>query len=346
MDTSHLEPGARVDGFLILDTLGHGGMSDVYRAHDEANAREVTLKFPHDEIMGDPATYERFSREIKIGQLLEHPNIQRLYSVGKQGRLPYLVLEFVPGASLRSALKDKDEQGGSLEEALSLGIQIGQALAYAHEKGVFHRDMKPENVIVTPDGGAKVMDFGIAFVQGARRVTWGSLSGQIGTPDYMAPEQIKGQRGDARTDIYALGTMIYEMIAGRLPYEGDNALSIMSQHVTSPAPLLSTSCSASPELEEIVLKALRRDAGKRWNTMAEFVAALEAPGSVDARHLREEREHDEGSEASPKSGDKKENGEGFLGLGISAVQLALLFLGVFVSLLLIGVLAQLAHGGR
>ena len=346
MDTSHLEPGARVDGFLILDTLGHGGMSDVYRAHDEANAREVTLKFPHDEIMGDPATYERFSREIKIGQLLEHPNIQRLYSVGKQGRLPYLVLEFVPGASLRSALKDKDERFNSLDEALSLGIQIGRALAYAHEKGVFHRDMKPENVIVTPDGVAKVMDFGIAFVQGARRVTWGSLSGQIGTPDYMAPEQIKGQRGDARTDVYALGTMIYEMIAGRLPYEGDNALAIMSQHVTAPAPLLSTSCSLPPETEETILKALRRDASKRWNTMAEFVSALEAPQSVDAQRLREEREREEGSVSAPKSGGKKQDGEGFLGLGISAVQLALVVIGVLVVFLLIGILAQLAHSGR
>jgi len=346
MDTSHLEHGARVDGFLILDTLGHGGMSDVYRAHDEANAREVTLKFPHDEIMGDPATYERFSREIKIGQLLEHPNIQRLYSVGKQGRLPYLVLEFVPGASLRSALKDKDERFGSLDEALSLGIQIGRALAYAHEKGVFHRDMKPENVIVTPDGIAKVMDFGIAFVQGARRVTWGSLSGQVGTPDYMAPEQIKGQRGDARTDVYALGTMIYEMIAGRLPYEGDNALAVMSQHVSAPAPLLSTFCSVPPEIDEIVLKSLRRDASKRWNTMAEFVSALEAPQSVDAQRLREEREREEGSVSAPKSGDKKEGGEGFLGLGISAVQLALVVIGVLVVFLLIGIFAQLAHSGR
>ncbi len=339
MDTSHIQDGARVDGYTILGTLGHGGMSDVYHAHDEAEQREVTLKFPHDEIMGDPATYERFSREIKIGQLLDHPNIQKLYAVAQQNRVPYLVLEYVPGQTLRHVLGEKNEAGNAVEWAVSFGVQIGRALAYAHEKGVFHRDMKPENVIVTPDGTAKVMDFGIAFVEGARRITWGSLSNQIGTPDYMAPEQIKGQRGDARTDVYALGMMIYEMAAGRLPYEGDNSLSIMSQHVTVSAPPLSKFCTISSALEETIMKALRRDSARRWPTMAAFVAALEHPDTVDANALRQERDRDE-SENSPR-----QKGEGFEGTGMQWWQVLLIILAAIVLVALVGVVAQLAHGG-
>lgn len=338
MDTSHLQDGERVDGYTILSLLGHGGMSDVYHARDDAHEREVTLKFPHDEIMGDPATYERFSREIKIGQLLDHPNIQKLYHVAQQGRVPYLVLEYVPGRTLRGLLRDCEEAPCSVERAVTLGLQIGRALAYAHGKGVFHRDMKPENVIVTPDGSAKIMDFGIAFIEGARRITWGAMSNQIGTPDYMAPEQIKGQRGDARTDVYALGLMIYEMAAGRLPYDGDNSLAIMSQHVTTPPPPLSTFRAVAPALEETVMKAIRRDPAKRWPSMEAFVAALESPATADVKSLREERARDE-REAGTGASQTVE------GTGMRPWQLVLLIVAVLVAFLLLGVIAQLAHHG-
>ena len=339
MDTSHINDGEIVDGYTVLKTLGHGGMSDVYLARDDGHAREVTLKFPHEDMMGDVASYERFMREVKIGELLDHPNIQKLYQVAHFQRVPYLVLEYVPGQSLRHVLRE-EFGGNAVERAVSLGLQIGRALAYAHEKGVFHRDMKPENVIVTPDGVAKVMDFGIAFVEGAKRITWGSMSAQVGTPDYMAPEQIKGQRGDARTDVYALGMMIFEMAAGRMPYEGDNSLAVMSQHVTIPAPLLSTFCPVPPALEEAVMKAIRRDAAHRWPTMQAFVEALEAPDTVDAAALKAAREREEGeAKASVKPT------AGFEGTGIVWWQVVLIVLGALVALLSIGVLAQLAHHG-
>ena len=176
-----------------------------------------------------------------------------------------------------------------------MGIQIARALAYTHEHHVAHRDLKPENIIVTPDGQAKVMDFGIAFLKGARRVTWGRLSSQVGTPDYMAPEQIQGGRGDARTDIYALGMILYELLAGRLPYSGDNALAVMNQHVTAkPPPLHQFRKDVPPALEETIMKAIRRKPEDRWPTMEAFIAALEHPEGVDVDGLRREREEEPG----------------------------------------------------
>src|SRR5262249_21033291 len=175
-----LQPGDRIDHYTIVQKLGHGGMSEVYLANDAARQRQVVLKFPHEDMAGDPATYERFRREIQIGELLTHPNIQKLYDLAGDHLDPYLVLEYVDGVTLREILRK--ERRLPVERAIGLGVQIAQALAYAHRYHVFHRDLKPENIIVARAGCAKVMDFGIAFVGGARRVTWGQMSRQIGTP--------------------------------------------------------------------------------------------------------------------------------------------------------------------
>lgn len=332
-----LQPGQSIDHFTILETLGHGGMSNVYLAHDNANDREVTLKFPHQEMMGDVSSYERFRREVKIGKLLEHPNIQKFYELGGDHFAPFMVLEYVPGCPLREYL---DQQRGTnksfdpVPAAQWLGGQIGRALVYAHSKDVFHRDLKPENVIVTPEGQAKVMDFGIAFIKGARRITWGPLSSQVGTPDYMAPEQIKGIRGDARTDIYALGMMLYECVAGRLPYEGDNAMAIMNQHVTVPAPALHRFYSkVPPALEEVIMKAIRREPNARWASMQEFIDALENPAAVDLTELRPEREADEKSARGTSMAQNE--------LGLPAWQVALILIAIFLLMAVLTMLAQL-----
>lgn len=261
-----LQEGSTIGHYTVIREIGHGGMSQVYHAHDDQNSREVVLKFPNEDLMGDPASYERFRREVQIGNILDHPNIQKLYELAETDEVTYLVLEYVPGSTLRDDLqrvwRQKQEPQKAEEMAISLGRQIGNALAYTHAHGVFHRDLKPENIIITPDGTAKVMDFGIAFMEGARRITWGALSSQAGTPDYMAPEQIRGQRGDDRTDIYALGMILYECVAGRLPYEGDNALAVMNQHVTvSPPPLHCFQEQVSPALEEVILKAISTQTG-------------------------------------------------------------------------------------
>lgn len=334
----NLQTGERIGNYTLLNRLGHGGMSDVFRARDEQNQRDVVLKFPHDDMMGDPATYERFRREVKIGTMLHHDNIQKLYEMAGEKLSPFLVLEYVDGCTLREYL-DKHHKDLTDEQAVSFGAQIANALAYAHSQHVVHRDMKPENVIITPQGQAKVMDFGIAFVEGARRVTWGRLSSQVGTPDYMAPEQIKGNRGDERTDIYALGIMVYEMLAGRPPYQGDNALSIMNQHVTAnPPPLHRFNKHVSPALEEVVMKAIRRDTAQRWPSMEAFSEALRHPETVDVEALRTEREANEARPTRPIVEANTANP-----LGLPAWQVALIIILIFAAIIAFGVVAQLLH---
>jgi len=330
-----LQSGERIDQYTIVQKLGHGGMSEVYRARDGELEREVVLKFPHEDMAGDPATYERFRREIQIGQLLTHPHIQKLYHLAGGKAEPYLVLEYVDGGTLRELLKR--EHRLPADQAVALVLQIAQALGYAHAHHIFHRDLKPENIIVTRSGCAKVMDFGIAFVEGARRITWGRLSSQVGTPDYMAPEQIKGNRGDHRTDIYALGMILYECLAGRLPYRGDNALSVMNQHVTmSPPPLSNFAHHIPSALEEVVMKAIRRNLDARWPSMEAFAEALEHLDAVDAAALRAEREREETSTAMAGASSSQ--------FGIPLWQVALIVVAVVVGLITFGVLVQLLHG--
>jgi serine/threonine-protein kinase len=334
-----IESGKQVDKYLVQQELGHGGMSDVFLARDEAAGRDVVLKFPHDDIMGDPKTYEHFTREVKIGQMLDHPNIQKLYALAGETHSPFLVLEYVPGRTLRDILNDTEKHPRGekdIEFALSIGRQMTRALSYAHSHHVAHRDLKPENIIVSPDGTAKVMDFGIAFVEGSRRVTWGPLSSQVGTPDYMAPEQIKGVRGDHRTDIYALGMILYEVIGGRLPYEGDNALAVMNQHVNVKPPSLHTfSKSVPPPLEEAIMKAIRRNANNRWQTMDEFREALERPESVDTEALRAERD--------AEAGENPLLPGTFGELGMPLWQIVVIVVVLFAALALIGIIAHALH---
>ncbi|MDR3709737.1 MAG: serine/threonine-protein kinase [Capsulimonadaceae bacterium] len=287
-----LEPGTQVGHYSVVRRLGQGGMSNVYMARDSENDRDVVLKFPHQDLMGDISSHERFRREVKIGQLLKHPNIQELHELSYAGNNEFIVLEYVAGEPLRYVLRERQQRTPEdFDFAVKLGVQIGSALSYAHSNHVAHRDLKPENIIVAPDGTAKVMDFGIALLQGARRVTWGPLSTQVGTPDYMAPEQIQGGRGDVRTDIYALGMMLYEIIAHKLPYTGDNALAVMNQHVNVKAPLLHKHRKETPPaLEETIMKALRLRPQDRWPSMEAMVSALQHPESVDVDALRAERE--------------------------------------------------------
>jgi serine/threonine-protein kinase len=272
-----LEPEQKVGKYKIKNRLGQGGMSNVYLAEDTSDNSEVVLKFPHQDALGDIATHTRLEREVKIGQTLKHDHIQYVKALEFHNNAEFMVLEYVPGKSLRGLLKDrgKHDVDDDVAFAVDLGKQIGSALAYAHTHNIAHRDIKPENIIVTPDNVAKVMDFGIALMKGARRVTWGPLSNQVGTPDYMAPEQIEGGRGDARTDIYALGMILYEIVARRLPYDGDNALAVMNQHVNvKPEPIHHFRKNVPSAIDEIIMKAIRIKPDNRWQTMDEFVKAL------------------------------------------------------------------------
>ncbi|HJX35495.1 MAG TPA: serine/threonine-protein kinase, partial [Dehalococcoidales bacterium] len=214
-----LDEGAVVCGYEIMEPIGSGGLSQNYKARSP-DGTFVTLKFPSTELVGDPATYERFLRELKIGQKLSHPAIPRALSINENKTGPCLALEYIEGKSLRKLLLDGAPL--SLEQSLDFISQLAEVVSYLHSHGVYHRDLKPENIIVDSHGKIHIVDFGIALLQGARRVTWQNLSDALGTPDYMAPEQIQGKRGDTRTDLYALGIILYEMQTGSVPFHGDN----------------------------------------------------------------------------------------------------------------------------
>jgi serine/threonine-protein kinase len=274
-----LAPGERLDRYEIVEAIGHGAFSDVYLAVDPDGGR-VVLKCPHEGIIGDVATFDRFRREMEIARRLDHPGIQHSLDPGGDRTRPYLVMEYIEGETLREHLARRGRL--PIAEAVALVDQLADAMGYAHRQGVTHRDLKPENVLVTADGRPVVTDFGIALMSGARRLTWRWLTSQLGTPDYMAPEQVQGERGDARTDVYALGVILFEMLAGRVPWEGDNPLSIMNQAVTRPAPsLLDLDPSIPPPLDAIVRKCIRKDPAERYPDAAALAADLESWKDLD-----------------------------------------------------------------
>jgi eukaryotic-like serine/threonine-protein kinase len=260
-------------GSYIIDALLHsGGMSTSYRAHT-ASEQQVILKFPLDTMLGDPAYFERFQREVAIGKQLHHPYIQHLLAVEEYEGTPYLVMQYIAGTSLRARLDTQSPL--PVAEALPLLDKLCQGVAYCHEQGVVHRDLKPENIIVTPDGDPVIIDFGIALRKRARRMTWPGLSTAVGTPDYIAPEQIQGKRGDARTDIYALGVIAYECLTGQPPFHGDNPLTVMHQHLSDSVPPLTARLPSLPTtLDVVVRKALERQPDDRFPTVETFRHAL------------------------------------------------------------------------
>ena len=274
-----LVPGEKLDRYTIVEAIGHGAFSDVYLASDE-DGSQVVLKCPHEGIIGDVATFDRFRREMEIARRLDHPGIQHSLDPGGDRTRPYLVMQYVEGETLREHLARRGRL--PIAEAVALVDGLAAAMGYAHGKGVTHRDLKPENVLVTPDGRPIVTDFGIALITGARRLTWRWLTSQMGTPDYMAPEQIQGERGDARTDVYALGVILFELLVGRVPWEGDNPLSIMNQAVTRPAPSLrELDPTIPPPLDAIVRKCLRKDPAQRYPDASALSADLESWKDLD-----------------------------------------------------------------
>lgn len=255
--------------------LGHGGMSRVYLACDLRTRQKVVLKFLNDDLMGNVAVFERYKREAEIGSRINHPNVQHMLNVDEKRSELYLVVEYIKGRTLRAVLEDSAPNPLPSDEAIRIVLQICDGLSYCHEHGVFHRDIKPENVMVLDDGSIKIIDFGVALLEGARRVTWRGLSGTVGTPDYMSPEQLKGERGTAASDIYAVGIILYEMLCGRTPFEGENVFAVMNQHVSQDPPsLLEYNPHISHALATVVMRAIRRDPQKRYKTVEEMLHDL------------------------------------------------------------------------
>jgi eukaryotic-like serine/threonine-protein kinase len=273
--TTTYTPGTQIDHYEIIRMLGHGGMNRVYLARDVSNQQEVVLKFPNDDLIGNIAVFERYKREAEIGNRLHHPHVQQLLNTDEKRSEEYLVVEYIKGQTLRSVLEEHAPNPLPVAEAIRITLQICDALEYCHEQGIFHRDIKPENIMMQEDGDIKIIDFGIALLEGARRVTWRGLSDTVGTPDYMSPEQLKGERGVAGSDIYAAGVMLYEMLCGHTPFEGENIFAIMNQHVSQDPPsILLTNAQLSPALATVAMRAIRRDRDKRYKSVSELLHDL------------------------------------------------------------------------
>lgn len=276
---AELAPGQTLDQYELQSVIARGGMATLFQARDLENGKTVALKVPLLQYESDIIFHQRFEREERIGQRLHHPAVIKVYTPRQKSRM-YLAMEYVEGELLSERLRREGRLPA--ETAVPLAIQIADALVYLHENGVVHRDLKPDNIMLLPDGGVKLMDFGIALDTSARKMTWSGLSGTMGTPDYMAPEQIKGLRGDERTDVYSLGVILYEILTGEVPSATENVYSsIRSKLREDPTPPRRLRPEISPALEESILHALEREPRDRFETALEFREALAHPESVE-----------------------------------------------------------------
>jgi serine/threonine protein phosphatase PrpC len=279
--SNELQPGDVLDErFEITDLINRSAMSSVLKAIDLKTGRPVALKVPLPSLEGDPAAFSRFQREAEIGRRLDHPGILKIVDVDDNDKSrPYLVMEFLEGQTLEKLM----QRTRPLPEgdALRIVSQILDALDYLHRQGVVHRDLKPQNIMICNDGSVRIMDFGIAKAAASRRITFGGFSPTMGTPDYMAPEQVKGQRGDKQTDIYSVGAILYEMVTGRVPFEGQNAYVVMNARlIGDPVAPRTYNSKIRPEVEEIILHAMARDPADRYRSAAEMKAEVDAPETV------------------------------------------------------------------
>jgi serine/threonine protein kinase len=280
--------GENLDQYKLIEVIARSGMASIFKAIDQIGGATVAIKVPYMQFESDVVFYGRFQREEEVGRRLNHPGIVKVLTPRKKSRM-YIAMEYIEGESLRSM--ERTEGGMPVEKALDLTRQLAATLVYMHGEGVVHRDLKPENVLVTAEGQTKVMDFGIALDESARRLTWSGLSSTIGTPDYMAPEQVSGRRGDVRTDIYSLGVILYEMLTGHLPYSGPNVYNVMrSKTSEDPQPPSAFKPDIDPHLEEIILHAIERNPRDRYASAAAMLEDLREPARVVPKN-RAERLH-------------------------------------------------------
>jgi serine/threonine-protein kinase len=317
-------PGDLIDHrYAVHAVLTSGGMADVYRARDCQTGADVVVKLPNVALAGDLAAFNRYQREIEIAQGLGHPGLQRLLS---DPGTPYMVFEYVEGQTLRAYLAHRGPL--PIQEVQAIGLQLADVLAYVHQHGIVHRDLKPENILIDTSGHVTLTDFGIALRLASRRLTFSHLTNAVGTPDYMAPEQVRGERGDARTDVYALGCVLFELLAGQVPYPASDALEAMQRKVQTDPPLVSRFRPDAPAaLDAIVYRALRRRPAERYPSMAALAHDLRHPEDVLIPTTYQP------DEPPPKPlGD----------LPPWRTTLAILAI-IFLALIAVGALAQLAH---
>jgi eukaryotic-like serine/threonine-protein kinase len=319
------QPGQHIDHYTIVSLLGQGGASDVYRAHDQQSQQDVVLKFPHIDEIGSADVFACYQREAAIGKRLSHPLIQRHLNQEEERSAEYLVLEYLHGQTLREAMKRCAPERIPREKALRIVVQVAQALQYAHEQGVIHCDVKPENIFLQENDNVVLCDFGIArWVSGRSLFRFGFTS-PLGTPAYMAPELLWGKRGSVRSDIYAVGVVLYELLCGRTPFEEHNTFEFLSQHIShDPPSILIWNLALSPGLATVVMRAIRRDPRKRYASMHGLLDDLE--------HLEDATPIDYLPDPPLAGGRYRQ-----------AWRIALLILAILLCIVAFGFLAQFAH---
>lgn len=266
--------GRRLDGrYLIEGLVGVGGMANVYRGKDMKTGNAIAVKVLKEEFLDNEELVRRFKNESKAISILDHPNIVKVYDVSVTDTMQYIVMEYVDGITLKEYLK---QRGGALtwKEVVHFATQVLSALQHAHSKGIIHRDVKPQNIMLLADGSIKMMDFGIARLSRAQSQTVSDKA--IGSVHYISPEQAKGDRTDARTDIYSVGIMLYEMLSGKLPFDGNGAVSIAIMQIADKAkPLVEVAPEVPEGLRQITEKAMEKDPSKRYQSAQEMLGAIE-----------------------------------------------------------------------
>ncbi len=263
--------GKRLDGrYEIQEIIGVGGMAYVYKAHDNIDDRTVAVKILKEEYLANDEFTRRFKNESKAIAILSHPNIVKVYDVSFGDRMQYIVMEYIDGITLKEYIDQQKEF--KWKEAVHFTVQILRALQHAHDKGIVHRDIKPQNIMLLPDGTIKVTDFGIARFSRQDIRTTRSTDKAIGSVHYISPEQARGEITDEKADIYSVGVMLYEMLAGKLPFEADSAVSVAIMQLQAEAKPPREINPAIPEgLEDITVKAMQKDPSKRYQSAAEML---------------------------------------------------------------------------
>jgi serine/threonine-protein kinase len=282
-----IETGSQIDSYRIEAPVARSGMASIFRAIDVRDNRQVALKIPHPDMEADPILFDRFQREAGIGEKLCHPKVMRVYGGEQRSRI-YMVMEWCEGRLLRQIL---DEGRMPEDRVIRIAVAVLDALEYIHANGVVHRDLKPENIMVDAADNIKLIDFGIASDSAARRLTYANFTATLGTPNYISPEQVKGKRGDCRSDVYSVGVILYEMLTGRQPFSGSSPLAVMNDRLLNhPIPPTIANSSISPQLQEVLYRALERDPKNRYAKAHDFqwdLEHLDQVGVEDRVELRD-----------------------------------------------------------